>query len=98
MVALLGFHDAEILEDLVAMRVDEEPSARLLGQILKGSETVRELARTAVHDGVDGGARALAHIDGLAKKYLGKDVHPWHDAKDVRMIYEIEPLSVQTMG
>jgi PPOX class probable F420-dependent enzyme len=41
---------------------------------------------------------AVAHIDSLAKKYLGKDVYPWHNAKDVRVIYEIEPMSVQTMG
>jgi len=41
---------------------------------------------------------AKEHIDSLAKKYLGKDVYPWHNAKDVRVIYEIEPLSVQTMG
>ncbi len=41
---------------------------------------------------------AVAHIDSLAKKYLGKDVYPWHNAKDVRAIFEIEPASVQTMG
>lgn len=41
---------------------------------------------------------AVAHIDGLAKKYLGKDVYPWHNAKDTRVIHEIEPFSVQTMG
>jgi PPOX class probable F420-dependent enzyme len=41
---------------------------------------------------------ANAHIDSLAKKYLGKDVYPWHSPKDVRVIYEIEPLSAQTMG
>ena len=43
----------------------------------------------------DGG---VAHIDSLAKKYLGKDVYPWHNARDIRTIYEIEPVSVQTMG
>jgi PPOX class probable F420-dependent enzyme len=43
-------------------------------------------------------AGAVAHIDSLAKKYLGKDVYPWHNAKDVRVIYEIEPVSVQAMG
>lgn len=43
----------------------------------------------------DGG---VAHIDSLAKKYLGKDVFPLHNAKDIRTIFEIEPLSVQTMG
>lgn len=41
---------------------------------------------------------AVNHIDSLAKKYLGKDVYPWHNAKDTRVIYEIEPLSVQAMG
>ncbi|MGA3006101.1 MAG: PPOX class F420-dependent oxidoreductase [Acetobacteraceae bacterium] len=41
---------------------------------------------------------AKEHIDSLAKKYLGKDVYPWHNPKDVRVIYEIEPLSVQAMG
>ncbi len=43
-------------------------------------------------------AGAAAHIDSLAKKYLGKDVYPWHNAKDVRVIYEIEPVSAQAMG
>jgi PPOX class probable F420-dependent enzyme len=45
---------------------------------------------------IEAGARE--HIDSLAKKYLGKDVYPWHSPKDVRVIYEIEPLSVQVMG
>ena len=43
-------------------------------------------------------AGAVAHIDSLAKKYMDKDVYPFHNAKDVREIHEIEPLSVQTMG
>jgi PPOX class probable F420-dependent enzyme len=41
---------------------------------------------------------AKEHIDSLAKKYLGKDVYPWHSARDVRVIYEIEPLAMQAMG
>lgn len=41
---------------------------------------------------------AVAHIDSLAKKYLGKDTYPWHNPKDVRVIYEITPAAVQTMG
>ena len=41
---------------------------------------------------------AVAHIDSLAKKYMGKDVYPFHNPKDVRVICEIEPVSVQTMG
>ncbi|MSP01161.1 MAG: hypothetical protein EXR07_08965 [Acetobacteraceae bacterium] len=43
----------------------------------------------------EGGA---AHIDSLAKKYLGKDIYPWHNAKDTWTIFEIEPLATQTMG
>jgi PPOX class probable F420-dependent enzyme len=41
---------------------------------------------------------AKEHIDSLAKKYLDKDVYPWHSPSDVRVIYEIEPVSVQVMG
>ena len=41
---------------------------------------------------------AVAHIDSLAKKYMGKDVYPFHNAKDVRVIYEITPSASQTMG
>src|SRR5277367_6458285 len=41
---------------------------------------------------------AVAHIDSLAKKYLGKDVYPWQNEKDVRVIYEITPTAAQTMG
>lgn len=41
---------------------------------------------------------ADAHIDGLAKKYMGKDRYPLHNDKDTRVIYEITPFSVHTMG
>jgi PPOX class probable F420-dependent enzyme len=41
---------------------------------------------------------AVAHIDSLAKKYLDKDVYPWHNDKDVRVTYEITPSAAQTMG
>jgi PPOX class probable F420-dependent enzyme len=41
---------------------------------------------------------ADAHIDALAKKYLGKDKYPFRQPGEVRMMYEIEPLAVQTMG
>lgn len=40
---------------------------------------------------------AAAHIDSLAKKYLGKDKYPGPPG-EVRVIYEIEPISVSTMG
>jgi PPOX class probable F420-dependent enzyme len=41
---------------------------------------------------------AVAHIDSLAKKYLGKDVYPWHSDKETRVTYEITPSAAQTMG
>jgi PPOX class probable F420-dependent enzyme len=40
---------------------------------------------------------AVAHIDSLAKKYIGKDKYPWSRPGEVRVTYEIEPLGVQTM-
>jgi len=41
---------------------------------------------------------ASAHIDALAKKYLGKDKYPFSQPGEVRMTFEIEPTAVQTMG
>ena len=41
---------------------------------------------------------ADAHIDLLAKKYLGQDKYPWRQPGQIRVMYEIEPLSVQAMG
>ena len=37
---------------------------------------------------------ADAHIDALAKKYLGKDTYPFRQPGEVRIMYEIEPVSV----
>jgi PPOX class probable F420-dependent enzyme len=42
--------------------------------------------------------RASAHIDSLAKKYLGKDKYPWAQPGDVRVTFEIEPTAVQVLG
>jgi len=41
---------------------------------------------------------ADAHIDSLALKYLGKDKYPFRQPNEVRVIYEIEPVSVSSMG
>lgn len=41
---------------------------------------------------------AAQHIDLLAKKYLGQDKYPWSKPGDVRVLYEVEPLSCSTMG
>ena len=37
---------------------------------------------------------AASHIDSLAKKYLGKDKYPYSAPGEVRLLAEIEPVSV----
>ncbi len=41
---------------------------------------------------------ADAHIDLLAKKYLGKDKYPFRQPGEVRVLYKIRPEKVSTMG
>ncbi len=41
---------------------------------------------------------ADAHIDKLAKKYMGVDSYPYRDGKEVRVIYKISPEHTSTMG
>jgi PPOX class probable F420-dependent enzyme len=41
---------------------------------------------------------ADAHIDALAKKYLGKDTYPFRSPGEVRVIYKILPERIMTMG
>jgi len=43
-------------------------------------------------------AGADAHIDALARKYLGQDRYPYRRPGEVRVIYLIRPERVQTMG
>jgi PPOX class probable F420-dependent enzyme len=43
-------------------------------------------------------AGADTHIDSLAKKYLGKDTYPFRQPGEVRVTYEIEPISVSGMS
>jgi PPOX class probable F420-dependent enzyme len=54
-----------------------------------------QIRGTVTKETTDG---AVAHIDSLAKKYMDKDVYPWHNDKDTRVIYEITPSSAQVMG
>ena len=53
---------------------------------------IRGRVRRVLEQGAD------AHIDSLAKKYLGKDKYPFRQPGEVRLIYEIEPLSASGMG
>ena len=41
---------------------------------------------------------ADAHIDSLAKKYLGQDTYPYRKSGEVRVMFTIAPDRVQTMG
>lgn len=41
---------------------------------------------------------ADAHIDVLAKRYLGLDKYPYHAPGDVRVMFRIAPRKVATMG
>jgi len=42
--------------------------------------------------------RAAAHIDKLAKKYLGVDKYPYAQAGEVRVLYKIKPEKFSGMG
>jgi PPOX class probable F420-dependent enzyme len=53
---------------------------------------VRGRVVTITENGAD------AHIDSLAKKYLGQDKYPFRQPGEVRVKCEIEPLSAQGMG
>jgi len=53
---------------------------------------VRGRVRRVQEEGAD------AHIDSLAKKYLGKDKYPFRQPGEVRVMYEIEPASASGMG
>ncbi|MEO7330033.1 MAG: PPOX class F420-dependent oxidoreductase [Minicystis sp.] len=53
---------------------------------------VRGTVSTISEEGAD------AHIDSLAKKYMGVDSYPFRRPGEVRVIYTIEPTSAQAMG
>jgi PPOX class probable F420-dependent enzyme len=54
-----------------------------------------EIRGKVVHITEDG---AVAHIDALAKKYMGLDTYPFHQPGVARVIYRIEPLRFSSMG
>jgi hypothetical protein len=53
---------------------------------------IRGRVASATEQGAD------AHIDALAKKYLDKDTYPFRQPGEVRVMYEIEPVSVSGMS
>jgi PPOX class probable F420-dependent enzyme len=74
-----------------------QPGAAVAMAILDPDNPYRYLQiRGRVASATENGADA--HIDGLAKKYLGKDTYPFRQPGEVRVMYEIEPSSVSGMG
>jgi PPOX class probable F420-dependent enzyme len=53
---------------------------------------VRGKVRRVTENGAD------AHIDSLAKKYIGQDKYPWRRPGETRVTYEIEPAKASGMG
>ena len=53
---------------------------------------VRGRVRKVTESGAD------AHIDSLAKKYLGQDKYPFGRPGEVRVMFEIEPVRVSGQG
>jgi PPOX class probable F420-dependent enzyme len=56
------------------------------------SITIRGRVKEITTDGAE------AHIDKMAKKYMGKDVYPAHSAKEPRVIYKVEADKISIMG
>jgi PPOX class probable F420-dependent enzyme len=53
---------------------------------------VRGQVAERTHDGADD------HINKMAKKYLGKDIYPFRQPGEVRVLYKIKPERVSSMG
>ena len=72
-----------------------KPGVRVAMSILDPDDPYRyvQIRGTVVSETETG---AAAHIDSLAKKYLGRDIYPFHDPAHARVIYEIEPTSFQS--
>jgi PPOX class probable F420-dependent enzyme len=72
-------------------------NARVALDVMDPDNPYRHVQIRGVVDGVTEEG-ADAHIDALAKKYLGQDKYPFRRPDEVRVIYTIQPISVATMG
>jgi PPOX class probable F420-dependent enzyme len=73
------------------------PNARVALSLLDPENPYRYVQiRGKVIDVTEAGADA--HIDSLAKKYLGQDKYPFRKEGEVRILCTIEPSSVQATG
>ena len=53
---------------------------------------IRGTVETITEEGAD------AHIDKMAKKYMGKDTYPYRRPDEVRVLYKIRPMKTSQMG
>jgi PPOX class probable F420-dependent enzyme len=94
------FVDGKVRINTARGRVKErnmKPNARVALDIMDPENPYRHIQiRGRVASVTENGADA--HIDSLAKKYLGQDKYPFRSPGEVRVMYEIEPTSVSTMG
>lgn len=94
------FHDGKVRVNTAKGRVkarNMQQGSRVALSILDPDNAYRYLQIRGVVASVTD-EPGTAHIDSLAKKYLGKDKYPWMQPGDVRVVYEIEPQATQTMG
>ncbi|MGH7062351.1 MAG: PPOX class F420-dependent oxidoreductase [Stellaceae bacterium] len=74
-----------------------QPGARVALSIVDPDNPYRYLQiRGRVVSATESGADA--HIDNLAKKYLGKDKYPFRKPGEIRIMCEVEPVSVSGQG
>ena len=93
----VDLEDGKIVLNTAAGRVKERNmrrDPRVALSIVSGSDPYdRVSVRGRVID-IRNGDEAVAHIDKLAKKYLGREIYPNHRPDEQRVIVEIEPDSV----
>jgi PPOX class probable F420-dependent enzyme len=94
------YHDGKLRVNTARGRVKSrtlKPGAPVALAIIDPDNPYRYLqVRGKVLNLTENGADA--HIDSLAKKYLGQDKYPFRQPNEVRVMYEIEPSSAQGMG
>jgi PPOX class probable F420-dependent enzyme len=80
---------------LKTQNIDRDPRVAV-SVVDKGNDWRYVLVRGVVVERVFEGA--AAHIDKLAKKYMGKDVYPNHTDKERRVILRIKPDHIIERG
>ncbi|MFQ5933402.1 MAG: PPOX class F420-dependent oxidoreductase [Dehalococcoidia bacterium] len=68
-----------------------DPRVTITVASAENPETYAQVRGSVVEVGYRG---AEGHIDKLAKKYLGKDCHPWREPEACRVILRIQPEKI----